>query len=544
MTCSLQEIFPQMAHVTLYQQRTFLKTDSPLTQTVSRISSSSSTPSASASSPSTAQSTSSEDGASPLPFSAIPGPRGVAQWPVLGAVMLFKPFTKFTPATAHQMLDNLFEQYGSIVRCQLKGTMVLVRDIKDVETVFRNEGVYPVRPSLQLPIQFAKRNRVKDGFNEVQGEKWHKLRAPLAKRLARVNSATYYMRDQNAVADDFRDILESGEHMTPEEMSDIFFRFTAESIGVVCFNTRLGFLDADLSNRPGAVEYLKASKALFRLLHDEIRGHSILHGLYRNKTYRNFEKTQLTLRQYSGQELQKAGNLLKQRQQSGTFDPEEPNLLFSLLSDPNLDFEDIRNLMNTLYVAGTDSTAKSLQVFFYNLATNLEKQENLYKEIIEVIGPDQALTPEALARMPYLKAAMKESFRMMFPNMGISRFMPKDVVLSGYLVPAGTQILICSISVSKAYFDNPHQYIPERWLRSEDGKRLDSTIHPMAALPFGYGPRNCIGRRFAEQEMYIATVKILQKLKIGVKPESEGMRFTYSVFVEPEKPIAFTFSKR
>ena len=95
MTCSLQEIFPQMAHVTLYQQRTFLKTDSPLTQTVSRISSSSSTPSASASSPSTAQSTSSEDGASPLPFSAIPGPRGVAQWPVLGAVMLFKPFSKF-----------------------------------------------------------------------------------------------------------------------------------------------------------------------------------------------------------------------------------------------------------------------------------------------------------------------------------------------------------------------------------------------------------------------------------------------------------------
>ena len=76
-----------------------------------------------------------------------------------------------------------------------------------------------------------------------------------------------------------------------------------------------------------------------------------------------------------------------------------------------------------------------------------------------------------------------------------------------------TQILICSISVSKAYFDNPHQYIPERWLRSEDGKRLDSTIHPMAALPFGYGPRNCIGRRFAEQEMYIATVKVCQFCK-------------------------------
>ncbi|GFO08057.1 cytochrome p450 cyp12 family-like protein [Plakobranchus ocellatus] len=56
---------------------------------------------------------------------------------------------------------------------------------------------------------------------------------------------------------------------------------------------------------------------------------------------------------------------------------------------------------------------------------------------MEVVGPDQPLTPEALARMPYLKAAIKESFRLTFPIMGISRFMPKDVVLSGYHIPAG-----------------------------------------------------------------------------------------------------------
>ncbi|GFR83458.1 cytochrome P450 10 [Elysia marginata] len=166
---------------------------------------------------------------SPLPFSSIPGPTGVAQWPVIGAAMLFKPFTKFTPGTAHQMFESLFQKYGSIVRLQLRGSTVIVRDIKDVETVFRNEGIYPKRPSLQLPKQFAKRNGFKDGFNEVQGKQWHKLRAPLSRRLARVNSATYYMQDQNIVANEFRTILETGGHLTPEEMSDIFFRFAAES---------------------------------------------------------------------------------------------------------------------------------------------------------------------------------------------------------------------------------------------------------------------------------------------------------------------------
>ncbi|GFO08056.1 cytochrome p450 10-like, partial [Plakobranchus ocellatus] len=229
-----------------------------------------------------------EDGKQPLPFSAIPGPRGVAQWPILGAIMLFKPF--------NQMLDNLFQQYGPIVRCQLRGTTVLIRDISDVETVFRNEGIYPDRPSLELPSQFAKRNNVKDGFNEVQGEAWYKLRSPLTRRLARVNSATYYMQDQNIVADELVAILLSGARTTPRELSDIFFRFTAESIGLVCFNTRLGFLDPDYASRPDTVAYLHASKAIFRLLHDEIRGRSIFHSLYRNKTYREFEAVQHTLK--------------------------------------------------------------------------------------------------------------------------------------------------------------------------------------------------------------------------------------------------------
>ncbi|GFR83472.1 cytochrome P450 10-like [Elysia marginata] len=487
------------------------------------------------------------------------------------------------------MFESLFQKYGSIVRLQLRGSTVLVRDIKDVETVFRNEGIYPKRPSLQLPVQFAKRNGFKEGFNDLlladksrerpvktsvnriptgseksrpkscglggntsadftmiswQGKKWQELRSPISRRLARVNSATYYILDQNPVADDFREVLENADDMTPEALSETFFKFAAESIGVVCFNTRLGFLNPNFSNNPDAVEYLKASKAVFEILHEEISGRSIMHGLYRNKTYRDFEATQLTLRHHSGREIMKAINVLKEKQQNGTFDPEEPNLLFSLLSDPNIDFETIRTLMNTLYVAGTDSTAKSLQIFFFNLAMNPEKQEILYREINEVLGPDQPLTAEALARMPYLKAAVKESFRTMFPNMGVSRFMPRDIVLSGYQIPAGTHILICSHSVSKAYFENPEQYYPERWLRSEERRRSDSYIHPMSVLPFGYGPRNCIGRRFAEQEIFLGSVKVLQKLKIGVKPESEKTKFIYTVFFGPEKPIAFTFSKR
>lgn len=67
--------------------------------------------------------------------------------------------------------------------------------------------------------------------------------------------------------------------------------------------------------------------------------------------------------------------------------------------------------------------------------------------------------------------------------------------------------MLCNVLTCKNEFANPDQYIPERWLRSSDGY-LPKDEPKMAVLPFGYGPRNCIGRRFAEQEVYLAAIKV------------------------------------
>uniref|UniRef100_A0A2C9LR00 Cytochrome P450 n=1 Tax=Biomphalaria glabrata TaxID=6526 RepID=A0A2C9LR00_BIOGL len=95
---------------------------------------------------------------------------------------------------------------------------------------------------------------------------------------------------------------------------------------------------------------------------------------------------------------------------------------------------------------------------------------------------------------------------------------------------------------TKTHFKNPDQFLPERWLRSEDNTKKDSA-HSMIVLPFGHGPRNCIGRRFAVQEIYLAAVKVLQKLQVDVEPESSSARFVYFPFPQAEKPIRFKFTK-
>ena len=60
------------------------------------------------------------------------------------------------------------------------------------------------------------------------------------------------------------------------------------------------------------------------------------------------------------------------------------------------------------------------------------------------------------------------------------------------------------IQKQDSYFEAPEEFVPERWLRDQDQK----LIHPFAALPFGFGSRSCIGKRFAEQEVSLALIKV------------------------------------
>lgn len=69
-----------------------------------------------------------------------------------------------------------------------------------------------------------------------------------------------------------------------------------------------------------------------------------------------------------------------------------------------------------------------------------------------------------------------------------------------------------TICTQSEYFDHPEEYRPERWLRSTGtdgaGGATTRAASPFIMLPFGYGSRMCIGRRFAEQEIYLALIKV------------------------------------
>lgn len=64
-----------------------------------------------------------------------------------------------------------------------------------------------------------------------------------------------------------------------------------------------------------------------------------------------------------------------------------------------------------------------------------------------------------------------------------------------------------TLSMSEEQFANPEEFLPERWLDSNDPQK--QRLMGMCVLPFGIGKRNCMGRRFAEQEIHLATIKVI-----------------------------------
>ncbi|RXG73457.1 putative cytochrome P450 49a1, partial [Armadillidium vulgare] len=180
----------------------------------------------------------------------------------------------------------------------------------------------------------------------------------------------------------------------------------------------------------------------------------------------------------------------------------ELTLLEILLQKEQLTRKDVITFMLDMFMAGIDTTSHTLAFTLYLLARNPKAQRRLQDEIDSVLGKEiEPIDEKHLAKLSYLKACIKESLRIFPLVIGFNRVLTEDAVIGGYLIPKGYWVVSMSTLRSKdeACFPRPNEYLPERWLRDKPY----GDIHPYASLPFSHGSRMCIGRRIAEQEMYI-----------------------------------------
>ncbi|GIX78376.1 cytochrome P450 3A12 [Caerostris extrusa] len=172
------------------------------------------------------------------------------------------------------------------------------------------------------------------------------------------------------------------------------------------------------------------------------------------------------------------------------------------------------------FLAGYDTTASTLSFVSYLLALNPDIQEKLHQELVDTLEKTNGeLTYEALQGMKYLDNIISETMRLYPPATRMERQCTQDYELgnTGISIPKGMilTVPVCAMHRDPQNFPDPEKFDPDRFSTMEKAGRDQYTY-----LPFGAGPRNCVGMRFALTEIKVCLAFVVANFKISKCPET------------------------
>ncbi|KAK3760694.1 hypothetical protein RRG08_010667 [Elysia crispata] len=185
---------------------------------------------------------------------------------------------------------------------------------------------------------------------------------------------------------------------------------------------------------------------------------------------------------------------------------------------PLADIEIMAHSM-TFLLAGYETSGAVLAYFFHELAKHPELQERLLEEINDSIGK-RDIDYETIQELPLFDAVFDEVLRL-YPTASFitTRKASEERQYGDVKIPAGMNVLanVWALHRDPEFWDDPETFNPDRWLVEQSFKRKSSFTY----LPFGAGPRLCIGMRFATIEAKITMVKIVQSFQIQQAHDSK-----------------------
>ena len=170
--------------------------------------------------------------------------------------------------------------------------------------------------------------------------------------------------------------------------------------------------------------------------------------------------------------------------------------------------QQVHDEIMTFFLAGHETAAVSLSWACYLLARHPEMQERVADEV-RAIAKDRELVSDDYPKLRFTTAVVKEALRLYPPVWSIGRQAVAHTALDGRPVPLGTDVWICVYRTHRdaRWYAQPDRFVPDRWLDDPPPK-------PFTYLPFGMGPRVCIGQHFAMSETVLALAALFSRFRL------------------------------
>nr|XP_055067639.1 cytochrome P450 11B, mitochondrial-like [Misgurnus anguillicaudatus] len=458
----------------------------------------------------------------------------------------------------HKHMDNTFKQLGPIYREYLGSqSTVNIMLPMDIGELFRSEGLHPRRMTLQPWATHRETRKHSKGVFLKNGTEWRADRLLLNKEVMVSSAVRRFLPLLDDVAQDFcrslrqrvemEGVGETGQRSMTLDPSPDLFRFALEASCHVLYGERIGLFSSTPSQESErfiwAVERMLATTPPLLYLPRRLLRHAPLWTQHATAWDNIFSHAETRIqRGYQRLQTRVAGA-------GGGSEGKFLGVLGQLIEAGQLSLELIRANITELMAGGVDTTAVPLQFALFELARNPDVQEQVRAQVMSSWERAAGDPQKALQGAPLLKGTVKETLRLYPVGITIQRYPVKDIVLQNYHIPAGELVQVCLYPLGRSHevFQNPQRFDPSRWRGADRGRHSENVTMETGSgggfrsLAFGFGSRQCVGRRIAENEMQLLLLHILRNFRLTVSSR-EDLNTKYTLILMPESPPRITFS--
>ena len=432
-----------------------------------------------------------------------PGPRG---FPIVGNLHLF-----LSPNVLLKMM-SLREEYGDVIQWRVGPRLVhFINDLDAIKRVLQmnNRNYTKAQAYNKLELLLGK------GLLTSESDFWRRQRRlaqPAFHRHKIALLAEGMVGATRRLLEGLEPLAESGEAF---DINKWMMQVTMDIVARSLFSTALAEED-----------FQRVANALDFLLHETIRRAMapwfVELPTRKNRRYHRHidELNQIVMR------------IISERRESGE---KKPDLLGMLLeahdeeTGEGMDDLQLRDEVMTLFLAGHETTANALTWLWKVLSHHPTVQKAVVDEVEDVLeGRDPSA--DDIAKLTYSRRVLDEVMRLYPPVPFFARRAIQEDTLCGYTVPAGSNVVISPYILHRLedLWTNPEGFDPDRF--TEEAKKQRNKF---AYLPFGGGPRFCIGNHFAIMEALIVMSMMLQRYRVDLVPY-HPIEFELSLTLRPK----------
>lgn len=360
-------------------------------------------------------------------------------------------------------------------------------------------------------------------FN-LEGAKWKNLRAKLTPTFTSGKMKMMFETLKTCSNGLEQLLCDCSKTVEPLDIREIIARFTTDTIGSCAFG-----IECNSMKNPDA-EFRKYGKKIFEVSNSNKMKQILAYFLPTRLVKKlGFSFTDIDVETFF---INVVRDTIAYREKNNISRNDFLHLLIQLKNDcgasenvedskPQLTFNEIAAQCFVFFAAGFETSSTTTTFALYELSINKEIQEKLREEVLSTLEKHgNEVTYDSIAEMTYLEKVINEVLRK-YPPLAVLHRVNNDT----YKVPGTSvviykkmsiQIPVIGLHYDPDYYPNPERFDPERFTEENKAKRP-----PFTYLPFGDGPRICIGLRFGKLQTKLALITILRHYNVTLNEKTE-----------------------